>query len=174
MCFTDDDALADVMISIRVHGQGTDKYDNVRVGINGRMDTMQAAVLLAKLPLFAEEIGLRQEVARRYSELLEGVAGLTLPAFFPGTTSAWAQYSVLAESSGHRARLKDRLKEKGIPTAVYYPTPLHLQTAFARLGYERGAFPVSEDLSGRIFSLPMHPYLAEEQQRQVADALKGA
>jgi dTDP-4-amino-4,6-dideoxygalactose transaminase len=172
MCFTDDPQLAAVMDSLRVHGKGTDKYDNVRVGINGRMDTLQAAIVLSKFAIFPEEVVLRQKVAQRYNELLAGVEGLTIPIVPTGYLSVWAQYSVLAASEDHRKRLQDGLKQAGIPTAVYYPKPLHLQTAFARLGYREGDFPHSEDASHRIFSLPMHPYLSADDQEKIAAACK--
>ena len=159
MCFTDDDALAATLRSLRIHGQGSDKYENVRIGINGRMDTLQAAVLLAKFTIFPEEIELRQAVAARYFSLLNSGPSLLPPSVPAGCKSAWAQYSVLARSGAERAAAVERLKEEGIPTAIYYPIPLHLQTAFAGLGYKPGAFPVSEDAAARIFSLPMHPYL---------------
>lgn len=174
MCFTDDSSLASVMDSLRVHGKGTDKYDNVRVGINGRMDTFQAAILLSKFSIFQEEVDLRQEVAERYASLLSGIQGLTAPNVPRGYKSVWAQYSVLAASENHRTQLQSALKEAGIPTAVYYPKPLHLQTAFAHLGYKKGDFPISEDASCRIFSLPMHPYLKVEEQEKIAATLKRA
>jgi dTDP-4-amino-4,6-dideoxygalactose transaminase len=164
MCFTDDDNLHEIMMSVRVHGKGTHKYDNVRIGLNGRMDTLQAAVLLAKFDIFPEEIELRQQVARRYSQLLNQKAEVQTPTVTDGMTSAWAQYSVLAEDGTHRNQLQARLKEAGVPTAIYYPKPLHLQTAFKSLGYEEGDFPISEDYAGRIFSLPMHPYLSDSDQ----------
>ena len=166
MCFTDDDRLAEVLRSIRVHGQGSDKYENIRIGINGRLDTLQAAILLAKFAILPEEIDLRQEVARRYNELLAG--SVTTPEIPEGCKSAWAQYSILVRDSAERADLMAKLKEAGIPTAIYYPKPLHRQKAFAGLGYKEGDFPVSEDCARRIFSLPMHPYLAAGDQRRIA------
>ena len=166
MCFTDDDRLAEVLRSIRVHGQGSDKYENIRIGINGRLDTLQAAILLAKFAIFPEEIDLRQEVARRYNELLAG--SVTTPEIPEGCKSAWAQYSILVRDSAERSDLMAKLKEAGIPTAIYYPKPLHRQTAFSGLGYKEGDFPVSEDCARRIFSLPMHPYLAAGDQRRIA------
>ena len=172
MCFTDDPALASVMDSIRVHGKGSDKYDNVRIGINGRMDTLQAAILLAKFSIFPEEVELRREVAGRYSRMLGGCGAFRVPAVPAGFKSVWAQYSVLAASEDHRRKTQTALKEAGIPTAVYYPKPLHLQTAFAPLGYREGDFPVSEDAARRIFSLPMHPYLGAGDQQKIADVLK--
>lgn len=170
--FTDSDELAERLVSIRVHGKGTDKYDNVRLGLNGRLDTLQAAILLPKLDIFPDELERRQVVADRYTRLLAGT-GLVLPHVPPGYASAWAQYSILAADGDARAELQARLKENGIPSAVYYPTPLHLQTAFADLGYGAGDLPVSEDLSRRIMSLPMHPYLTEAEQQAVAAAVAG-
>jgi len=166
MCFTDDDRLAGFLRSIRVHGQGSDKYENVRIGINGRLDTLQAAILLAKFAIFPEEIDLRQEVARRYNGLLAG--SVTTPEIPEGCKSAWAQYSILARDSAERSDLMAKLKEAGIPTAIYYPKPLHRQKAFAGMDYREGDFPVSEDCARRIFSLPMHPYLAAGDQRRIA------
>jgi dTDP-4-amino-4,6-dideoxygalactose transaminase len=166
MCFTDDDRLDAVLRSIRVHGQGIDKYENVRIGINGRLDTLQAAVLLAKFAIFPEEIGLRQQVAERYRSLLAG--RVKTPGTPAGFLSAWAQYSVLARDGAARSSLMGRLREAGIPTAIYYPKPLHCQGAFSPLGYREGDFPVSEDCAGRIFSLPMHPYLAAKDQARIA------
>jgi UDP-2-acetamido-2-deoxy-ribo-hexuluronate aminotransferase len=166
MCFTDDDRFAEILRSIRSHGQGSDKYENIRIGINGRLDTLQAAILLAKFAIFPEEIGLRQEVARRYKELLAGF--VATPEIPEGCKSAWSQYSILARDSAERSDLMAKLKEAGIPTAIYYPKPLHCQTAFAGLGYQEGDFPVSEDCARRIFSLPMHPYLAAGDQRHIA------
>lgn len=168
MCFTDDDALASIMDSLRVHGKGDDKYENVRIGINGRLDTLQAAILLAKFEIFPQELEMRDRVAKRYGELISRCPGIVTPVLPPGTRSAWAQYSLLAAGSGERQLLMNRLKKAGIPTAIYYPKPLHLQTAFAHLGYKEGDFPVSEDFSRRIFSLPMHPYLKIEDQKQIA------
>jgi UDP-2-acetamido-2-deoxy-ribo-hexuluronate aminotransferase len=168
MCFTDNAQLAAVMDSLRVHGKGSDKYDNVRIGINGRMDTLQAAIVISKFSIFPEEVELRQQVAGRYEQLLGGPKGVTLPSVPAGYKSVWAQYSVLAASEAHRQRLQSGLKETGIPTAVYYPKPLHLQTAFSRLGYREGDFPRSEDAARRIFSLPMHPYLKPEEQEKIA------
>jgi dTDP-4-amino-4,6-dideoxygalactose transaminase len=173
MCFSDDDGLAEVMLSLRVHGKGSHKYDNSRIGINGRLDTLQAAVLLAKLEIFADEIERRQAVAGIYGEAL-AESGLQVPAIPKGFKSAWAQYSVVAESESKRAELQARLKESDIPTAVYYPTPLHLQTAFAHLGYQSGSFPFSENASSRIFSLPMHPYLKADDQMKIAKIIGGS
>jgi UDP-2-acetamido-2-deoxy-ribo-hexuluronate aminotransferase len=170
MCFTDDDRFVTILRSIRNHGQGSDRYENVRIGINGRLDSLQAAILLAKFTIFPEEIDLRQIVARRYAELL---AGIVAPPEIPeGYRSAWAQYSILIRDSDTRSRTMAKLKEAGIPTAIYYPIPLHCQRAFAALGYKKGDFPVSEDCAARIFSLPMHPYLSAGDQRRIAALFK--
>lgn len=172
MCFTDSDRLAEAMESLRVHGKGQHKYDNVRIGINGRLDTIQAAILLAKFEIFAEEIELRQKVAQSYCERLVSHPSMVVPEIPAGYKSAWAQYSVLADNEAHRSQLQDRLKQNGIPTAIYYPKPLHLQTAFAFLGYRKGEFPHSEASSRRIFSLPMHPYLTKDEQDRIVTLLE--
>ncbi len=166
--FTDNVELAQVLRSIRVHGQGSQKYENVRIGVNGRLDTLQAAILLAKLDIFDRENKARQEVAQRYSEALAEV--VEVPYVAPGCTSVWAQYSVL---SPDRAAWRQRLADAGVPTAVYYPRPLHLQTAFAHLGYQAGDFPVSERVSQEIFSLPMHPYLSRTDQEEIIRIFHG-
>jgi dTDP-4-amino-4,6-dideoxygalactose transaminase len=160
--FTDDDDVVKILKSLRVHGQGVDKYNNVRIGINGRMDTIQAAVVLAKLEIFDEELKQRRIVAGRYSELLKEKA--SVPVVPPHCASAWAQYSI---QSPRRNDIMERLKIAGIPTAIYYPKPLHLQDAFSYLGYEKGSMPESERAADNIFSLPMHPYLTEEDQVKI-------
>lgn len=175
--FTDSDEIADILRSVRIHGKGVDKYDNVRLGINGRLDTIQAAVLLAKLQVFPGEIRRRNEAACRYSEMMAGKGGdspFRVPVVPDGYESAWAQYSLVAESEAGRAIVQAAMKRAGIPTAVYYPTPLHLQTAFRDLGHRTGDFPVSEALSRRIFSLPMHPYLLPEDQEKIIEVLARA
>ena len=141
MCFTDDDKWAEVLQSVRIHGKGSDKYDNVRIGINGRMDTIQAAVLLAKFDVFPEEIEKRQTIAKRYTDLLtDKCPSIVPPKVFEGCLSAWAQYSILTKSPEHRAAVQSKLKEIGVPTAIYYPLPLHLQSAYRELGYETEIF----------------------------------
>jgi len=172
MCFSEDDELAEIMKSLRVHGKGHHKYDNVRIGVNGRLDTIQAGILLAKFDIFPEEIELRQQVANRYTSLLNTHSNLQLPAIPQDYKSAWAQYSILAADKQRRQDLQNKLKQVGIPTAIYYPTPLHLQSAFSSLGYKRGDFPLSEESSERIFSLPMHPYLTEEEQLKIVEIIK--
>lgn len=172
--FTDSDELAQKLLSIRIHGKGKNKYDNVRTGINGRLDTLQAAILLPKLDIFPEELEKRITAAQNYTRMLspaEAQGNIRLPGLFTGYKSAWAQYSILADNENMRSRLLLQLKKKGIPTAVYYPTPLHLQTAFSDLDYKMGDFPVSENVASRIFSIPMHPYLTRQQQEKVAQAI---
>lgn len=171
MCFTDDDQLAEIMESIRVHGKGGHKYDNVRIGINGRLDTLQAAILLAKFGIFPEEVQLRQEAARRYTALLTKNSSLLTPRIPDGYKSVWAQYSLLAKDEDHRSSLQKQLQENKIPTAIYYPKPLHLQTAFKYLTYKEADFPVSENAADRIFSLPMHPYLSVQDQEKIGQVI---
>jgi len=173
MVFAHNDALHKLLVSIRVHGMGEDKYENVRLGINGRLDSMQAAVLLAKFEIFPDEIVKRQQAADRYNELLSGIDGLTTPTLAEGCTSAWAQYSILARDTEHRTELMGKLSAANIPAVIYYPKPLHLQKAYANLEHSEGDFPVSENIAGRVFSLPMHPYLAAEDQETIAKVLKG-
>jgi len=168
--FTDSDDLTEKLVSIRVHGKGKEKYDNVRIGINGRLDTLQAAILLPKLEIFPDELEKRRMVAQNYTQLISSDK-LILPRVPDGYKSAWAQYSVLAADGKERKSLQEKLKKNGVPTAVYYPTPLHLQTAFGNLDYKKGDLPVCEDFASRIFSLPMHPYLTCEQQEKIAALL---
>ncbi len=172
MCFTDDNEKAEILRSLLVHGKGSHKYDNTRIGINGRLDTMQAAILLAKFEIFPEEVELRNKVAQRYAELLSPCSMLHAPHVPDEYKSVWAQYSILARDENHRSEIQDTLKKKDIPTAIYYPKPLHLQSAFNTLGYSDGDFPVSEDSAKRIFSIPMHPYLTEQDQEIISEAFK--
>ena len=170
--FTDDEELVDICRSIRVHGKGTHKYDNIRIGLNARLHTLQAAILLAKLDVFAEELEAKQKVAERYTELLNSQSAVPVPPFIPdGCKSAWAQYSILAKNSDQRGRIQAALKENAIPSAIYYPKPLHLQAAFASLGYESGDFPVAEEISEKIFSLPMHAYLEDREIERICKYL---
>ena len=169
---TDSDDMADVLRSIRIHGKGKDKYDNIRLGINGRLDTLQAAILLPKLDIFPHELVSRRQIANNYTKLLTSqTMPLTLPSVFTGIKSAWAQYSILAPDTHARKAIQDRLQENSIPTAVYYPTPLHLQSAFAHLGYKKGDFPMAEDSAARIFSIPMHPYLTDTDQKIICSCI---
>jgi dTDP-4-amino-4,6-dideoxygalactose transaminase len=162
--FTDDDGLADAMRSLRIHGQGRDKYDNVRIGMNGRLDTLQAAILLEKLKIFPDEIEARQRVAARYGEGLGDL--VRVPEVPPDRTSVWAQYTVVVER-GSRDALAAALAAEGIPSAIYYPTPLQRQTAYRHFPSAAGGLPVTERLAGRVLSLPMHPYLAPATQDRI-------
>lgn len=167
-CFTNDPDLALRMRQIRVHGQDR-RYHHPVLGINGRLDTLQAAVLLAKLEAFDSEIVARQRAAARYDQLLHDT--LTTPYVEPYNTSAYAQYTMQVED---RPYTQAALERAGIPTAVHYPVPLHLQPVFASLGHGKGSFPVSEAAAGRVLSLPMHPYLLESEQQQVVQAILAA
>ena len=174
MCFCSEDGPAEAMRSIRLHGKGNHKYENVRIGINGRMDTIQAAILLAKFSLFEEEVRLRQAVASRYTERLHACRDLVTPYVPAGYRSVWAQYSLLARDEAQRDAIMKKMQAAGIPTVIYYPRPLHLQGAFSFLGYRQGDFPVSEESARRIFSLPMHPYLGEADQDRIVSSLLDA
>ena len=170
--FTNDAHLTEKLISIRIHGKGSDKYDNIRLGLNSRMDTLQAAILLPKLEVFPDELIARQQAAQTYTELLTvHCSQFTLPYIPDGYKSAWAQYSILSDQ---RQKTKMELKDAGIPTAIYYPKPLHLQTTFTTLGYSEGDLEVSESVARKIFSLPMHPYLREEDLGLIESTLKTA
>ena len=169
--FTDDDALAELLVSLRVHGQGSDKYDNVNIGINGRLDTLQAAVLLEKLKIFPDEIELRNQVAERYNAALEDVA--IVPRIPEGLTSVWAQYTIRVPPQ-RREPLIAALKSEGVPTAIYYPTPVHRQTAYRGYPVAGNGLPVSDRVADEVLSLPMHPYLTEAQQARVVQAMRAA
>jgi dTDP-4-amino-4,6-dideoxygalactose transaminase len=169
--FTDHDELDAVMRSLRVHGQGSDKYDNVRIGINGRMDTIQAAVLIEKLKIFPDEIAARDRIAKRYNDLLRHVA--IVPEIPEGLTSVWAQYTLRIRGFDRDAFQAD-LKAAGIPTAIYYPKPLHKQTAYKAYPSAAKGLPVSERLAAEVISLPMHPYLTDEVQDRIARAVRDA
>ncbi|OKY73817.1 MAG: aminotransferase DegT [Desulfobulbaceae bacterium DB1] len=169
--FTDDDGLADIIRSIRVHGKGTDKYDNIRLGLNARLHTLQAAILLPKLEIFPAEIEARQRVAQRYTDGLKKCDTLVVPHVPEGCQSVWAQYTLLAEDRG---TVQEALKAKGVPTAIYYGRCLHLQPAYANLHYKVGDFPVGETSSANVFSLPMHPYLDNETIDYIVEAVCSA
>jgi UDP-2-acetamido-2-deoxy-ribo-hexuluronate aminotransferase len=173
--FTDDDNLAKVMREIRVHGQDR-RYHHPRLGLNGRLDTLQAAVLLAKMEIFEDEVSARARIGERYSALIREAfdgagqgARVVVPYLSDGCTSVYAQYTIQVEN---RPNVEAGLKQRGVPTAVHYPVPLHFQPVFADLQLARGSFPHSEAASDRVMSLPMHPYLTEEQQVTVVQALK--
>lgn len=167
---TDDAELAAVMRSLRAHGKGGAKYDIERVGLNARLDTIQAAVLLAKLPYFQGELDRREEVAARYDAALADA--VATPVRRPGRQSAWAQYT-LRLTSDRRDTVAEALKAQGVPTAVYYPRPMHLQTAYSSLGAGPGDLPVSEELSKSVLSLPMQPFLTDAEVDRITAALLG-
>jgi len=162
--FTDDDDQAALFKSIRVHGSGATKNEVARVGLNARMDTIQAAVLLAKLSVFEKELVAREALATLYDDRLGDT--IEAQARIPGTTSAWAQYTVMTD---HRDALAAHLKGQGIPTAIYYPSPMHLQTAYREYGDGEGSLPVAEHLSHWVLSIPMHPYMDEKTANDICD-----
>ncbi|RAP37911.1 aminotransferase DegT [Legionella quinlivanii] len=165
-CFTDDDILAERLIEIRNHGQNT-RYNHRRIGINGRMDTIQAAILIEKMKLFPNEIRLRQQVASRYISLLSD--HVKTPQLSSENTSVYAQFTIEVDN---RDEFQQAMQKQGIPTAVHYPIAMHQQPALSFLNYKTGDFPISERASGRVVSLPMHPYLTSKEQETVAEAVK--
>lgn len=170
--FTDDDELALLLRSLTVHGKGTEKYDNVRIGRNSRLDTLQAAILITKLKAFDEyELVAVNRVAAEYTKRLKGI--VKTPAIPEGYLSSWAQYTILLENEEQRNGLQAKLKEKGIPSMIYYPRPLHLQTAFAFCGMKEGTCPVAEKTSRCVLSLPMHPYLEDGNVEIVCRTIEG-
>jgi dTDP-4-amino-4,6-dideoxygalactose transaminase len=170
--FTDDSELAETLRSIRVHGQGSDKYDNVRLGLTGRLDTMQAAILLEKLKIFDDEIAARNKVAERYARGLGNV--VTVPHLAAGCSSVWAQYTIRLPKGVNRDGFAAALKAQGIPTAIYYVKSMHQQTAYRDYPVAEGGLPVSEQLSDDVISLPMHAYLDEPTQERIIRAVRGA
>jgi len=174
--FTNDDRLATVMREIRVHGQDR-RYHHPRLGLTGRLDSIQAAVLLSKLEVFDEEVAARRRLGERYAQLIEAKFGaaphakVRAPEVEPFNTCVFAQYTVEVEQ---REVVETRMKTLGVPTAVHYPLALHMQPVFKHLGYKEGDFRVSEEAARRVISLPMHPYLTDEQQKQVVEALAEA
>jgi dTDP-4-amino-4,6-dideoxygalactose transaminase len=170
--FTDDAALAERLRSIRVHGQGADKYDNVRLGLTGRLDTVQAAVLLEKLKIFDDEIAARNEVAERYARGLGNV--VTVPLLASGCSSIWAQYTIRLPKGVDRDGFAADLKAKGVPTAIYYPKSMHQQTAYRDFPVADGGLAASERLSADVISLPMHAYLDAPTQERVIAAVRSA
>ncbi|HYC02700.1 MAG TPA: DegT/DnrJ/EryC1/StrS aminotransferase family protein [Azospirillaceae bacterium] len=169
--FTDDDDLATLLRSLRFHGKGADKYDNVRVGLNSRLDTLQAAILLEKLSIFEDELSRRDAVARRYDHGLEGA--VATPRVHPEAASAWAQYTIRVAPE-RRDGLIRQLAAAGVPTALYYPTPLHRQTAYRHHPRARADLPVSDALAASVLSLPMHPYLEPSVQDRIITAIREA
>ena len=169
--FTDNDEWATILDSLRVHGKGSFKYDNVRIGVNSRLDTLQAAILNVKFNAFkAYEVADINKAADLYTEKLKGV--VKTPIVPEGYYSSWAQYTITLENSEQRDGLQAFLKEQGIPSMVYYPKPLHEQTAYKALGYGEGACPVTEHLCETVLSLPIHPYITEEEVQLVCEKIK--
>jgi dTDP-4-amino-4,6-dideoxygalactose transaminase len=165
-CFTNDDALKDRLLSLRMHGQGNDRYEHIHIGLNSRLDTIQAAILIEKLKIFEDEIDKRNAVARRYDQAFAGSNRIKTPFVLEGVTSTWAQYTLQVSD---RAAFQAALKAAGVPTMVYYPIPLSKQPAYAH--YPSVPTPVSEALSGHVVSLPMHPYLDEDTQDRIITAV---
>jgi dTDP-4-amino-4,6-dideoxygalactose transaminase len=170
--FTDDSKLAEILRSIRVHGQGADKYDNVRLGLTGRLDTMQAAILIEKLKIFEDEVAARNKIADRYSRGLGNI--VSVPRLASGCTSVWAQYTIRLPEGTDRDGFAAALKAQGIPTAIYYPKSMHQQTAYRDFPVADGGLPVSERLSDDVISLPMHAYLDAATQDKIIAAVRGA
>jgi dTDP-4-amino-4,6-dideoxygalactose transaminase len=165
-CFTNDDGLAELLKSIRMHGQGTDRYENVRIGLNSRLDTIQAVILSQKLTIFADEIEKREAVAQRYNKAFAASNQIKEPVVIEGAASVWAQYVIQVPD---RAKLQADLKTKGVPTAVYYPIPLSLQKGYAH--YPSAPTPVSERIAEHVVALPMHPYMDTATQDQIIAAV---
>jgi dTDP-4-amino-4,6-dideoxygalactose transaminase len=168
---TDDADLLERLKSLRVHGQGKDKYDNIRIGMTARLDTIQAAVLIEKLKIFPEEIAARNRIAHRYNAMLADI--VTVPQVADGYSSVWAQYTIRL-APGKRGSFADALKAKGIPTAVYYPIPLHRQVAYKKYPVSDGGLPVTDRLSEEVISLPMHAYLDERTQDRIVESVGSA
>src|ERR1700738_790120 len=170
--FTDDAELAATLRSVRVHGQGSDKYDNVRLGLTARLDTLAAAILLEKLKIFEDEIAARNLVAQRYAQGLGNL--VTVPHVAGGCTSVWAQYTIRLPKGCDRDGFAATLKAQGIPTAIYYPKSMHQQTAYRDYPVVDGGLPTCERLSSDVISLPMHAYLDEATQERIIQAVRGA
>lgn len=167
--FTNDDDWASQLRSVRVHGKGKTKYENNRLGLNARLDTIQAAALNCKLDIFADELKARNSAAERYNRLIG--EHIQKPYIPDGYTSIYAQYTVILPDYVDRSQLMESMRSQGIPTMIYYERPLHLQKALAYLGYKQGDFPIAEKISSRALSLPMHPYLTEDEIEMIAHAL---
>lgn len=171
--FTDDTELATLIQSYKIHGKGSFKYDNVRIGVNSRLDTLQAAILQVKLRAFADtELEAVNAVAAQYTEALG--SRVKTPAVPEGFSSSWAQYTITLPEVGQRDALQAALKAQGIPTMVYYPKPMHEQTAFEDVPFTKGSCPVTESLCKRVLALPMHPYLAEEDIVRISSNIKSS
>ena len=170
--FTNDDAIADIIRSCRIHGMGKDKYENIRIGMTGRLDSMQAVVLDAKLDIFEEELTLRQAVADRYQKLIGDI--VDAPRLANGATSSWAQYCIKLPKTSNRDHVIKHLGASGVPTAIYYPIPMHQQPPYKAFPQSQCGLGVTLDLCRRVLALPMHPYLDEAQQQHIAAELRNA
>ena len=170
--FTDDDEMAERARSARIHGQGSDKYENIQIGMTARLDTVQAAILLAKMAIFDEELQLRNKVADRYEQLLS--EHVTTPFIAADAYSSWAQYVIILPEASNRADIQTRLSADGIPSAIYYPRPMHTQPPYKRYPVSEGGLAITEYMADHVLALPMHPYLDETVQRNVADGLISA
>ena len=170
--FTDDDEVAEIAISCRIHGMGKTKYHNDRIGMTARLDSMQAAVLLSKLTIFKDELDKRQQVADQYQALLS--EHVITPRLTKGATSSWAQYTIKLPQDCDRQAIQDALSAKGVPTMIYYPIPMHKQAPYQRYPVANGALTITDTLCDIVLALPMHPYLTSEQIVTISDALKSA
>lgn len=168
--FTNNDQLCETIQSLRVHGKGSDKYDNVRIGVNSRLDTMQAAILIEKLAIFSEELRSRQIIADKYNQELSEL--VNTPTLLKETTSSWAQYTVTLKDPNLRSKIMGLLREKGVPSVIYYVKPLHMQKVYSTFPIPNGGLPVTENLAQSVLSFPMHPYLTETLQNKIIKAVK--
>ena len=168
--FTDNPDHANMIRSLRVHGQGKDKYHNERIGMTARLDTVQAAILLSKMTIFDDELALRQTVADRYADSLSTY--VTTPTLNPKATSSWAQYTICLPEGSNRDAAQSALMEKGVPTAIYYPVPMHRQTPYCHHPVAAGHLPITEALCDVVLALPMHPYLSPVDQDHVCNVIK--
>ena len=170
--FTKDEKIAEIARSCRVHGQGSDKYENVNIGMTARLDTMQAAILLAKLEIFDDELAKRQQVAEIYHKLLDDVA--EAPQLAPSATSSWAQYVIRLPRETDREAIQAAMREQGVPTAIYYPRPMHTQPVYMRYPVTLSGLSLTEKLANDVLALPMHPYLEKQTQIQIVAALQSS
>lgn len=168
--FTNDDELANKINSIHIHGQGFDKYDNIRLGLNSRLDTIQAVVLDAKLDIFNEELEKRNIVAKKYMDYLKDI--VEIPIVTENFYSCWAQFTVKVKPEQSRAEVINKINKANIPTAIYYPIPIHLSSAYKEIAAEQIELPNTEDISKRVFSIPMHPYITDDEIKEICKAVK--
>ncbi|MGB0710145.1 MAG: DegT/DnrJ/EryC1/StrS family aminotransferase [Candidatus Puniceispirillaceae bacterium] len=170
--FTADDKIAEIARSCRIHGQGSDKYENIHIGMTARLDTMQAAILLAKLEIFDEELAARQQIADRYNKMLEDI--VTTPKLADAATSSWAQYVIRLPEGSDRSAIQADLAKKGVPTAIYYPRPMHTQPVYSHYPISTSGLTLTEKMAGDVLALPMHPYLEKDTQIRIVQALEAA